>query len=369
MNQATAATPPRITGYDFARGISVLGMFLINFKMVMQSPLEMHHPLEIAAGTSQGFWAHLLTICEGRFAALFILLAGIGVSLMTQRARTENDPALLSRNRRTLFIRAALLFIAGLLYFPIWEADILHYYGIFILVGLLMLTCSGRHLFGLALFLVLFSPLLYRVFDWEAGWNWEAFTYEGFWTVAGFLRHTFFNGFQPIFPWLALFIFGMLIGRKNLADKAVRARYLWICLGLFLFCELLSLGLVGAIDNPEQALYFTTLSFPTAPLFIVSATCSSLVLILLSIMVTEKVSPRLTRPLVLTGQMALTHYVSHVMVGMVFLEAVGRLYNQSLAFSLLFATGFFALSMLFSMLWNRRFAKGPLETLMRKISG
>jgi uncharacterized membrane protein YeiB len=69
----------RIKGYDFAKGIAVFGMFLMNFKIVMQDPNN-----EI-----NEFWELLLQGCEGRFGALFVILSGIGVSLFTKKARLE----------------------------------------------------------------------------------------------------------------------------------------------------------------------------------------------------------------------------------------------------------------------------------------
>ncbi|MFT7542854.1 MAG: hypothetical protein ACI9K5_003836, partial [Gammaproteobacteria bacterium] len=77
--------------------------------------------------------------------------------------------------------------------------------------------------------------------------------------------------------------------------------------------------------------------------------------------------PRLAGVFVPTGQMALTLYVAHVFLGLGVLEELGRLENQSLPFSVGSALAFYLGAMVFSFLWLRRFRRGPLEALMRKL--
>ena len=45
--------------------------------------------------------------------------------------------------------------------------------------------------------LLFFGMLLF--FDYESGWNFEELTYSGFWTIDGFIRNLFFNGFHLFF--------------------------------------------------------------------------------------------------------------------------------------------------------------------------
>ena len=91
--------------------------------------------------------------------------------------------------------------------------------------------------------------------------------------------------------------------------------------------------------------------------------------VLLCIRAADKLPRSFIYPLVCTGQMVLTHYVAHVVVAMAALESMGELYNQPLSFAVGFSCFYFACSMLFSMAWQARFAKGPLETVMRRIAG
>ncbi len=74
-------------------------------------------------------------------------------------------------------------------------------------------------------------------------------------------------------------------------------------------------------------------------------------------------------PLVSTGQLALTLYVAHVIIGMGTLEAFGCLEQRSLIFSVNCALAFCVLSVAFAHLWASRFKRGPLESIMRRLVG
>ena len=70
-----------------------------------------------------------------------------------------------------------------------------------------------------------------------------------------------------------------------------------------------------------------------------------------------------------TGQLALTIYFAHVVVGMGTLESMGRLGSQTLVFALAAAGVFLLAAVVFAGLWRRRFRRGPVEWLMRKLAG
>ena len=82
--------------------------------------------------------------------------------------------------------------------------------------------------------------------------------------------------------------------------------------------------------------------------------------------------------LVKTGQMTLSHYVIHLTIGMIILSKItnkkytGLLSNDiptEPVYIFIYALTFFIVSVLFSHFWSKKFRNGPIETLMRKISG
>lgn len=358
--------PRRQLGYDVARALAVFGMVVVNFKIVMGAE---------AAGPSWLAW--LVGCLDGRAAATFVVLAGVGISLLTKRARAEGDADALAAKRRSLYKRAAVLFCFGLLYSPLWPADILHFYGVYLLIGAGLLNASDRRLWRLAILLALaFLPLL-LLLDYERGWEWTTLTYTDFWTAGGMLRHLFFNGFHPVIPWAAFLLVGMWLGRQPLVTPVVRRRILVGGLLATLVAEIASVVLTGWMlasfpgENPTDIRDLCgTAPMPPTPLYLLSAGGTALALITACHAICQRFATAtwLLRPLTATGQLALTLYVAHVVVGMGMLEALGRLEHQSLSMAVVSALLFSAGGMGFAVVWRRHARQGPLEWLLRKMT-
>jgi len=362
---ATRSPNSRIIGYDFARALAIFGMVVVNFKIVMG-----------AGEAGPGWLVWLVGLLEGRAAATFVILAGVGLSLLSRRARLANDKAGINKNRTTLLKRALFLFVVGLLYTPIWPADILHFYGIYIAIGAFLLAASERRLWTLAFVFMAVFVVLSLLFDYEQGWNWETLAYAGFWTPWGMIRHLFFNGFHPVFPWTAFLLVGMWLGRQDMSDSVLQKRILLVGIGVVCLAELVSWLLVHTFpanalgaDSETVEFLFGTSPMPPMPLYLLSGGGSALVVIALSIMLTERfATARWLGPFVATGQLALTHYVAHVVIGMGLLGVLGLLENQTLFFAVGSAVIFCAGAVLFSFFWRKRFNRGPLEWVMRRVT-
>ena len=112
-----------------------------------------------------------------------------------------------------------------------------------------------------------------------------------------------------------------------------------------------------------------TEAMPPMPFYLAAAGGTAVAVIALAVALAERF-PRFPgrRALVATGQLALTIYVAHVLLGMGALEAVGRLENQTLPFALASAVVFYAAAIILSTLWTRHFGPGPLEGLLRRLA-
>ncbi len=355
----------RIHGYDVARALAVFGMVVVNFKIAMGAAKAGHHWLLDLAG-----------LLEGRAAATFVVLAGVGLSLLSRSARQSGDTAVLAGHRRALLRRALFLFAIGLLYTPLWPADILHFYGVYITIGALLLATPSRRLTWLAGACTSTFVVLLLVLDYEQGWDWQTLDYSDLWTAEGMVRHLFFNGFHPVFPWTAFLLVGMVIGRLDLRDVDLRRRLFLLGLGIAVLAESLSRLLIRGLsagadptDAEEIRALFGTAPMPPMPLYVMAGAGGAMAVIAACIALTERFgdAPWL-RPLIATGQLALTLYVAHVVIGMGTLEALGRLENQSPAFAVGSALVFCLAAIVFAHLWRRRFRRGPLEWLMRRMS-
>ena len=175
----------RIIGIDVARALAIIGMVIVNFKVVL--------------GEEGKNWIKLLaSVFDGKASATFVVLAGVGIALGTNSAIRNNDLSKLRMAQIKITKRALLLFIIGLSYMVIWQADILHFYGIYMLLTLLLIRSAPQHILMWAAAVILTYPFLLYWFDYETGWNLDTLEYLDFWEFDGFLRNLFINGFHPV---------------------------------------------------------------------------------------------------------------------------------------------------------------------------
>ncbi len=355
----------RIVGYDLARALAIFGMVVVNFKIVMG-----------AEENGPAWLVNLVGLLSGRAAATFVVLAGVGLSLLSRKARRLGDGDQLKEDRQTLLRRALFLFLVGLLYSPIWPADILHFYGIYIAVAAFLLAAPARRLWTFSGMLVLVFVVMFIALDYSQGWNWETLGYSGFWSPHGMVRHLFFNGFHPVVPWLAFVLVGMVIGRQDMEDPAIRRRVFLLGASVALAAEGFSWLLVrtlssGASLADQEAIVaiFGTGPMPPMPLYMLAGAGTASAVIAASVSLGRRYGDAVwLRPFLATGQLALTLYVAHVLVGMGTLETIGRLENQTLPFALFASAAFCVAGVVFALLWRSRFTRGPLEAIMRLLT-
>jgi len=337
-------------------------MVVVNFKIVMGA--ETNGPSWLV------FMAGLL---DGRAAATFVVLAGAGLSLLSHKGRTQDNPGLLEQNRRILLKRAFFLFVIGSLYSPIWPADILHFYGVYIAVAAFLLAAPSKRLWIFAASLVMAFCVMLIVLDYEKGWDWNTLSYEGLWTPVGAARHIFFNGFHPVAPWLAFLFLGMILGRQDMSSPVIRLRIIIWGISVALAAELASYLLTrstslvaDSIDREIIAALVGTKPMPPTPLYMFAGAGVACAVIAASISFGERYkNSAWIRPFVSTGQLALTLYVGHVVIGMGIMEAFGILENQTLQFAMSASVLFCISGVLFAYLWRRWFRRGPIELVMR----
>ncbi len=354
----------RIIGFDVARALAIFGMVFVNFKIAMN------------ATTGSEWLLRSVGLLEGRASALFVVLAGVGISLMTRRARASNDPELLSQKRNIIIKRGLLLIVVGLAYSPIWPADILHFYGFYFLLAAFLFASTNRTLLLSAILSMLGFVVLLMLFNYETGWNWETLDYLDFWTVEGMFRHIFFNGFHPIFPWFTFVLIGICLGRVDFNNADIRRRLMLVSLTIWASIEILSKliqplmlqDLPSGVSSEDIGFLFGTGMMPPMPQYIVAAGSLAVFVITLCVSLTQGVKDKLmVTALLRTGQLALSLYLAHVLVGMGVLEGIGRLDNQSIDFATASALVFCLGALVFSYFWVKYLGAGPFERLFRKI--
>ena len=88
-----------------------------------------------------------------------------------------------------------------------------------------------------AISIIIAFPILLTFWDFETGWNFETLEYQGFWTLNGFMRNLFFNGFHPVIPWSSFLLFGYWFGKQDLHNHKFIKKTFWTSTIVFIFIQ------------------------------------------------------------------------------------------------------------------------------------
>jgi uncharacterized protein len=356
----------RIIGFDLARAFAIFGMFIVNFNFCFGS------------FGNQSLVGQFLNIFIGNSTAIFIICAGMGVSLISNNY-LEYPQQDRKRIKSIILKRSWFLFGLGLLLYNWWPADILHFYGGYMHIAAFILFVPKRYYLIGAIFAIIIFHILLFFIPIFTSWDLTTYKYADFWTIKGFFRNTFYNGWNSVFPWVAYFLLGMWLGRINWKEHKIRQRIFLVGLTFFLLFEgLRKYSLYKQFDR--QVLDYINYDYfpPYLPFMIITASFA-LMVITVCIWVGEKFGESIIiKWLSDTGKMTLSNYVQHLTIGVLVFQLLtsskytGFLQMEKIVsptYILIFSFCYFSVSVLFSVLWTKKFKRGPLEMLMRKISG
>ena len=176
----------------------------------------------IDARTASGDLTFGQALAGGRASALFAVLAGVSIALVTGRDRPLRGPAR-ARASAGLAVRALLVAALGLVLAEVDSgiAVILTYYGVVFVLALPFLGLSSRWLLALAGTWVVVAPvfsLWLRPHLPERGFaspSWGQLIDD----PSGLLAELTFTGYYPAVPWLAYVLVGIAIGRLDLTSR------------------------------------------------------------------------------------------------------------------------------------------------------
>ncbi|WMD06768.1 DUF418 domain-containing protein [Streptomyces sp. FXY-T5] len=365
----------RLIGLDLARGLAVFGMYAVH---VGPAP---------AQGGVIGF---LMELAQGRSSALFAVLAGFAVALITGR-RTPKTGLAGRQAVAKVLIRAVILLALGtaLTMTGTPVVPILAFYGLFFLLVLPLYRLGAKPLALVAAGWALVGPqLLYALKPVVGG---RVFLSYG---QADGPVSLFFTGGYPALTWVPFVIAGMAVARCDLTATAVRIRLALTGVALavigyggsWLAVRLVP-GAAEAVRKAEEGSGMSSVSsvspdsvgifgdtpagmLASAPhseatLSIMAATGMAILVITACLAVMDAFPGlrRLAKPVIAVGSMSLTAYVYHI-VAIWLLDA-----EQSAVPPLYVLLGLIASITLLATLWSRFFQRGPLEWLMGKATG
>lgn len=390
---APTAKADRYLIMDVLRGFALFGVMLVNLTE-MGGDTILITTAQLAALPAAGlndalvFWMNLLVYDKAN--TLFAFLFGLGFWVQMQRLEARGAPF------QTIYLRRiAILLMIGLvhlLFFFAW--DILHVYGIAAFILFFCRKLPDRALFWLGASLLLFGkPLIAWAFEvsgisgpFDATWTADsavlarqaAAQSDSLLAFTSAMREMLYfewlvNG--ALVAWIAYalgrFYMGAWIGSKGWIQNAqanphLFRRWLWPLLlgGLLLESAHLLGGDIVAGTALEPLL--GVLHSIATPMIAAGYVCGLVVLF------QSRSLSWLAKPFAPVGQMALTNYLLQSVAIILILTGwgpgLGLAGKAGVSTFLPFVIVFFAAQIVFSHLWLRVFAYGPIEWVWRALT-
>lgn len=314
----------RMIGLDIARFIAILGMVIVHASTdLVVLPIERLHPDMSITPPDSPLWAYFLQIIfTERARPLFIFIAGIGISILMSRK---------GRKAKVVVIRAVYLLSLGIILVIIgWSDIILCIYGFMFFLGAGMYRLrSGTLIFLSLLLFVLPFPIMIE---------------------------SDFYGTSYILSQMSFFLIGLVIGRQNLRNKKTKNQ-------LMMAGSILEiLGLVG-LYLKQGSLLGVERGSPTL-IALSGISAFGFCFLILALCLKVKGTSLLSKLIAITGGMPLTVYSLHA----VLFTILSHILKVNLSQATFISLGYVFLALIGTNLWARLGYKGPLETLMRRVS-
>jgi uncharacterized membrane protein len=376
VGETAPSRASRLLGVDAARGVALLGMMSVH---IIASKTE--------AGTMSTAWA----LAAGKSAALFAVLAGVGIALTTGRTQVLHGRPRVAATA-ALAVRALLIACVGLLLGSIVPFEtagvILVYYGLLFLLAIPLLGLSVRSLVVLTAVTAVGVPVLSHVVRSSiAAPELDNPTFADLLRAPeDLVTELAVTGLYPALPWIAYVCAGLAIGRSPLTRRGVVMGMIaagvllawlsstasWFLMGplggrdrlaevatatmpLEDFTELLVWGADGTLPTTSAWWLAVLAPHTTTPLDIVHTIGVATAVIGMAVIVGRVAGPVL-RPLAAAGSMPLTLYTLHLLL------LVAPVMRDGAAAVFLLLQVVFLVS--FAVFWARRFDRGPLEHLV-----
>lgn len=349
----------RRPGPDVVRALAMAGVLMMNY----------HGYLIIRGARSEGSalydlfdpWAGPLAT---RFAATFVLTAGVGVTLMTNSSLGDTERVAAMRWR--LVRRGLLLYGGGLLFDLVWAGTILPFYGAMFVVAALLFTLRARWivLIGSAAALAGWAIRWWRYEATVDGHSTEWLIHPGGRSPRGLLLDVSVNGTHPLLPWLAFLCAGIVLGRL-LHTNWWRPAAAGAGFVLFAAASLVN----SAASGDRQLTLLSDDPFERG----IAYTASALGTALLAFVAVSWIADRFRSAFVVdslrrAGQMSLTIYLAHALLFNLLVDTLDVVQPGGIGTAMTCA-GVVWLSTTAAAVWyQKRYGRGPAEQLYRHLT-
>lgn len=367
----TRTGAPRVIGLDVTRGLALIGVVVMNYHGYLNGGQTSDPPT---------FFDRLFHPWDGvlstRFAATFVLVAGMGITLLTNRSRISGDAAAIAADRWRLIRRGLLLAAGGYVIEWEWSGTIIFFYGAYFIVAAFLFTLRTRWLVlvGTASALAGAGIAAWRIFRETDG-------HATYWldpepdSPKNLLLRLFVGHTHPLLPWMAFVCAGMIIGR--MLPRLAEVRVKLLAGGMAALAVTYAINAVAAppfsstdTGDTRLATILSTRPFDRGLLYTIGTLGSSVAAFCIVSWIAERARRNaLVVALQRAGQLTLTLYVLHVLVFILIVDHLGWIRPFSLSAALAFAGAFWVGAIALGAWWQRLLGQGPLERVYRRFGG
>lgn len=363
----TSSGRRRTIGLDVARAVALIGVVVMNYHGMMNfrgpNPPPDHF-IDRVFDISTG-------VLTTRFAATFVLVAGISVTFLTSSSGAQE--AIGGQGIR-LLRRGLVLLAVGYFLNEAWPGTILFYYGAYFIAAALIHRLRTRSLVSISLAVIAAAVGIasWRRVRLEQGVSTAWLNPADIDSLRDFALRVFVGYTHPIFPWLAFFCLGMIIGRSWSRFTAAPRRIAGIALVTVVGAYVLATvaRITGLRDH--AVIHVLTSMQPNGRGLLYVVSTAGIAVLAVSILndVAERFqSTRPMRHLQRAGQMTLSLYLLHVLYYYVVVDWTGLVTARGLGAALLVAASYWILAIALGSWWHHRLGRGPAERLYRWLGG
>jgi uncharacterized membrane protein YeiB len=357
---------------DVTRAIALVGVVMMNYHSYLNKDKAFYPSRPSFA---EQIFNPLSGILTTRFAATFVLVAGMSIALLVQSAMQSGNAELIRSAQMKLARRGLFLYALGAAVQWIWPGTILFYYGAFLLISAVMCTWSNRSLVAVAVASTAVSTGLsawrgYQLFEG----NFTQWLSPAPNSPRNLLIRTFFDYTHPVFPWITFICAGIILGR-NLERLAQLRTRIMLWSGVVLFATFLIRTFVMPDSITSQSDYalqraLSTNNHEHSVLHVTSTLAVALIAFCAISLVTDsRATSRAVAFFARTGQMTLSIYLAHVLVFNLVVNWLNWVRPTGLDTALALSLAFYAVAVPASSLYFHRFGIGPCERVYRAFGG
>lgn len=373
----------RIVIVDILRGFALLMIVLIHYVEHFDFFMSPQFNFLFSSATDKEVMRLTFLLISGKAYSIFALLFGLSFFIqMDNNAQKGID------YRYKFLWRMTILFLIGFLHSLIYRGDILHIYALLSFPVVFLFKVRTNVLWIISLLLILQIPMIYNLIQTFIDSNYEyvkplkGYFSEGnkIYASGNFIEvinYNFWKGRITVWAWtfnngrylqlIALFIIGLVIGRKRLfenIDNKVKE------IAVILLASIILIFLLNKVNSSIKVSDLTMLQkdfLNTIIITVLNLSATSGIISLVSLLYIKLKELYIFKLFSAYGKMSLTNYIMQAVLGVLLFYDFGfGLYRYlGSTWSLILGLMVFIVQSLISRNWSKKYRYGPFEWFWR----